>query len=147
MKQNIVFDFNNVPAQWALCFSDDCQLASKCLRHHAAMYVPEGQERLFVINRQATDSQAGCQWFATNEPIQTAYGFKHLYDNIHHKDYARMKKAITALLGGRSNYYRYNSGERSLTPEQQQAIATIMKNMGYNDAPVFEHFRQEVRFI
>ena len=82
MKQNIVFDFNNVPAQWALCFSDNCQLASKCLRHHAAMYVPEGQERLFVINRQATDSQAGCQWFATNEPIQTAYGFKHLYDTF-----------------------------------------------------------------
>lgn len=146
MKQTIVFDFKNVPDRWAICYNDNCLLAGKCLRRYAAKQAPEQLESTYVVTSNATNTGSSCRWFVTNEPIQTAYGFKHLYDNVRHKDYPYLKAAITAMLGGRSNYYRYNSGERSLSPSQQQAIAQLMASMGYTDAPQFEHFRQELRF-
>ena len=145
MKNNIVFDFNNMPGSWALCFNNDCPLAEKCLRRYAATQMPGTQTRVVTI---APGAQTGdsCQWFVTKEPTQVAYGFSHLYDHVLHNDYAPMKKAITGLLNGRSNYYRYNKGELTLTHGQQQQIAHIMASMGYDEPPVFDHYRYELRF-
>ena len=145
MKSNIVFDFNNMPALWALCFNSDCPLAEKCLRHYAATQLPDSQTRVATV---APGAQRGnsCQWFASKEPMRVAYGFRHLYDHVLHNDFAPMKKAITTLLRGRTNYYRYNRGELTLTPQEQQQIARLMASMGYDEAPVFDHYRYELRF-
>lgn len=145
MKHITNFDFSNVPTNWDVCFNNNCPLADDCLRHYVAQKLPADTERVNCITPQALhDGQ--CQWFASCEPVTTAWGLARLYDKVYHKDYAPLKKRIATALRGRSNYYRYNNGELTLTPAEQQQIARIMAEMGYTEAPVFEHYREELQF-
>ena len=146
MKHIISFDYSNVPGRWAVCFNDNCPLADKCLRRHVARKMPDNTERTECITPNALqDGQ--CRWFASMETITTAWGLRRLYDKVYHKDYMPLKKAITTLLRGRSNYYRYNNGELTLTPQEQQQIAQLMADMGYREQPIFEHYREEILFV
>jgi len=145
MKHIINLDFSNVPYNWAVCFNNNCPLAEDCLRHHVAQILPNNTERTTCITPLALQD-GKCQWFASCEPVTTAWGLNRLYDKVYHKDYAPLKKRIATALRGRSNYYRYNNGELTLTPEEQQQIANIMAEMGYNEPPVFEHYRKELQF-
>lgn len=145
MKNNIVFDFNNVPASWALCFNDNCPLATQCLRRYAASQMPDNKTRVVTVAPQA-GADGHCPWYVSTEPVRVAYGFSQLYRHVLYHDYAPMKRAITTLLRGHSNYYRYNNGELTLSPDEQQRIADIMADMGYHEPPVFDHYRYELRF-
>ena len=48
-------------------------------------------------------------------------------------------------LGSRGTYYRYQSGERLLTPEQQQKILQLFTAKGYNGLS-FEHYVETYDF-
>jgi hypothetical protein len=41
-------------------------------------------------------------------------------------------------LGGNGTYYRYDHGERLLTPEQQDWIINLFKQYGYTDNLEFD---------
>lgn len=75
-----------------------------------------------------------------------AWGFSHLYDQVLKIHYADIKDDITHSLRGRSNYYRYNNGERMLSEEQQKKIANIFRRYGYDREPEFDHYEEYLVF-
>ncbi|MDY6033294.1 MAG: DUF6078 family protein, partial [Alloprevotella sp.] len=45
-----------------------------------------------------------------------------------------------------TSYYRYQRGERLLTPEQQQWILKLFASKGYTDQLLFEHYVESYDF-
>ena len=112
------FDFNEVPDNWQLCFNRDWGPA---------------------VYPSALGSDSRCRWFRTAEPQQVAWGFAHAFDNVRRFDFKPMRHRITALLGSKGVYYDYRNGLRPLMPDQQEAIARIFAEFGY-EPPHYERY-------
>ena len=78
--------------------------------------------------------------------IHAAYGFTPLFKEVKHKDYTLLRDKMKEYLGSHTTYYRYNSGEHKLTPEQQQWILDLFARYGYTENLTFEHYQDIVDF-
>lgn len=81
-----------------------------------------------------------CEHFKPIRKIHAAYGFKTIFSEVKRKDDKPLRDRMIAYLGSRGAYYRYNSGEKKLTPEQQEWIINLFKSYGYTDNLTFDYF-------
>ena len=129
-----------IPWGYERCFNDNCQLRDKCLHYQA--YLLQTEERLFgpAIYPDAWKS-GECQSFRDSEPVQKAWGFTHLYDNVPSNQKAGARRSVHAYLGsGMKVYYQYHHGERQLSPHQQEAIMNILAKFASIDGIDFDHY-------
>lgn len=144
-KLNIPFDFSLVPPSWELCFCDGCPQHEQCLRYQAGQYVPNGLTWGPAVYPSAYRS-GPCRHFKQIRTIRAAYGFDPLFREVKHKDYTPLRDRMKAYLGGHGTYYRYNRGERMLTPEQQEWILALFRRYGYDGDLHFEHYADVLDF-
>lgn len=150
MKTNLYnIHFKDVPNGWAICFNDNCAQHEDCLRRIAGELAEseapkENLKALCVTPLAYRDGS--CKLYAALKKERMAWGFSHLYDQVLKIHYADIKDDITHSLRGRSNYYRYNNGERKLSEEQQQKIANIFRRYGYEREPEFDHYEEHLVF-
>lgn len=123
----------DIPADFVYCFSHDCPRAADCLRFNMGTRVPDKPTiGLCVFPRAYEDG--GCPYFRQTQTLRMAWGLTPLFRDILQKHSKELHARIYALLGSQSAYYRYNSGEYLLTPEQQEAILRIFESIGYDRA-------------
>lgn len=139
------FDFSSVPPVWQLCFCEGCPRHGECLRFLAGQYAPENLTWGPAIY-PAAYKNGTCSHFKAVRFIKAAYGFKSLFREVKQKDYTPLRDRIKDYLGGHGTYYRYNRGERLLTPEQQQWILDLFNKYGYTENLAFEHYREVIDF-
>jgi hypothetical protein len=139
------FDFNEVPANWQLCFNRDCPRCEGCLRYVAGRHIPADRDCGPAVYPTALGSDGQCRWFRTAEPQQVAWGFAHVFDNVRRFDFKPMRYSITALLGSKGIYYDYRNGLRPLMPDQQEAIAQVFAKFGY-EPPRYERYEQSLDY-
>ena len=67
-------------------------------------------------------------YYQKPERVKMACGFGDLYDKVHDR-HARhlIRLRLTEYFGSKGTYYRYQHGERLLTPEQQAWIQKLVK--------------------
>jgi len=135
-----MIDFEKIPAWWPICSNSECQHAEKCLRHIAFTQVPPTVKHWSCVLPTAM-KDGECEYFQKGEKVQMARGFKELFANIKNK-YARheLRMQLTDYFGSKGSYYRYRDGERWLNPKLQQMIADRMKQLGIEEAPVFDEY-------
>ena len=139
------FNFSDVPVSWLLCFCEGCPRHAECLRYAAGQYVPNDLTWGPSVYPVAWH-QGSCQHFKPIRIIHAAYGFKQLFQEVKQKDYTPLREQMKAYLGGHGTYYRYNRGERLLTPEQQQWILNLFARYGYKENLAFDYYRDIIDF-
>ena len=88
-----------------------------------------------------------CKLYKEIRVINGAYGFKSLFSEVKQKDYTPLRDQIKDYLGGHGTFYRYNSGDKLLTPEQQQWILNLFDSYGYKKEDLaFEHYKDAIDF-
>ena len=126
------FDFNNVPRGYALCFSTDCPLRSTCMRHLAGENVPADMTIGTAVFPHARHDDA-CEHYREVRLIRCARGFSDILADMRRSDYTAMRHRLVDYLGHGGSFYRFRSGERLLTPEQQEWMRQLMRDFGYDD--------------
>ena len=116
--ENQLFKYSEVPADWALCFLDECPLKEQCQRWLAYSYAPKGTTIHSCVTPHALD-KGKCRYYVKPEPIRVAYGFGDLFRQVRRDDYHVMKDELIDYFGSSTYYYRYRRGEYPLTPKQQ----------------------------
>ena len=141
--------FKDVPNGWALCFNDNCTQHADCLRHIAGnvaeQEAPKENMKAVCVTPIAY-RDGSCKMFAEVKTERMAWGFSHLYDQVLKVHYDKIKDAITNILRGQSNYYRYRNGELMLSEPQQQKIAHVFHQYGYEQEPEFDHYEERMVF-
>ena len=129
-----------VPPSWQICFLEECAVKEQCLRHLFATQLPEKPDWGPAVYPTIKRDENGCRLYATSEPQLMAWGFEKIFSEVKHRDVVKLRKMVQQMLGGHSNYYRYNKGERLLSAEQQKAITELMQEFGYQENLEFDHY-------
>lgn len=134
-----------IPASYARCFQNDCPKADSCAHFLAGKYTPEETTIGPAVYPTARKGDT-CVRFKQTRVIHAAYGFKPLFAEVKKKDDGILRSRIMKYLGGNGTYYRYNSGERLLTPEQQEWIIALFRKYGYTEELRFDAYRDIIDF-
>lgn len=143
--ENTNLKFEDVPFNWALCFNNDCPMKEQCLRHLAAATVPDDVTHGHSVWPNALKGDH-CAMFFEVKYIDVAWGFSQLYSNLRQQDYPIIRRRMEDHFGRAGNYYRYNRGEKKLTPAQQQWIKELFAEFGYTGELVFDHVERIIQF-
>lgn len=143
--KDVIFDFSSLPPSWRFCFCADCPQHVDCLRFQTGKFVPSDMTWGSAVFPTAYGNGA-CSHFKQIRVIHAAYGFRPLFREVKQKDYSLLRNQMKAYLGGHGTYYRYNRGERLLTPEQQDWILRLFAQYGYTEDMHFEHYRDVLDF-
>ena len=136
---NETFNFDCVPSSYTLCFNSSCPLSQQCMRHLAGQHVPDHLTRGMAIYPNAF-ADGKCKYFKQIRVMRAARGFGDIFANVRRSDYDAMRSLLTKCLGTGGTYYRYHSGKKLLTPEQQEAIRHIFRKFGYDDDVKFNAY-------
>ena len=144
MKKQM-FSFSEVPADWALCFQNECPLHENCQRWVAGSYAPKRViVRPCIIGGGTSDKE--CRHYVKAEPLTLAYGFHDLFSHVRRNEYTTLFNKVIQIFGSRSAYYRCKRGERPTMPSQQEALRNLFSSYDYGDAVVFERTQQTYFF-
>ena len=76
-----------------------------------------------------------------------AWGFEPLFYNVLERHAVALRRRLFNYCGTETAYYRYNRGDKHLTPAQQQDILDIFAEYGYDPATLsFAHYTDEYNF-
>ena len=128
------------PLSFALCFNLQCPRQTTCLRYQAAKQIGENHKVGLSIYPTALQPNGECAYFRNSAPIKHAYGFRKLFSQVKQKDAESLRHTIKQYLGGHGTYYRYNRGEKQLTPIQQESILNIFQKYGYTESLIFDEY-------
>jgi hypothetical protein len=140
VEKDIQFDFRNVPKTWQVCFLSECPVKEQCLRQLAASNLPADRDWGAAVYPTMRCNEKGCRLFATGEAKRMAWGFNTLFSEVKAKHENVLRLAMKNYLHGHAAYYRYNRGEKLLSPEQQDWIVQLFQSMGYHDGLEFDHY-------
>ena len=136
----MTIDFSQVTPGYQLCFLSDCPRCSECLHFLAGQHLPESRDWGPAIYPTMWRDEQGCRFFQICTTKHMAWGFDTLFENVKSKHEASLRAAIKAYLGGHGTYYRYQKGEKKLTPEQQAWIIKLFQQAGYQTNLRFDHY-------
>ena len=134
------FEFKDVPTGYQLCFNHQCPMHESCLRWKAAQKVPVSLKWGPAVYPTSLEADGSCTFFHKAEPIRMAYGFSKLFYNVLERQVYGLRLGLREYLGGKTPYYRYNRGEKLLTPEQQAWILNHFQKAGYTKGLEFDGY-------
>ena len=139
------FPSEQIPKGYQACFLAGCPKAEMCMRHLVGLHLPADRQWGPAVYPGAL-AQGGCTMFKATRVMHGAWGFRTLFRNVKRHDDTPLRNKLKDSLGSHGTYYRYNSGKRLLTPEQQERVIAIFRSYGYADNLVFDGYRDEYDF-
>ena len=135
-----------IPSGYQYCFNNECPQRDQCMHYQAYLLKPT--ERLGGPAVYPAAWKSGqCQRFCEMKPVQKAWGFSRIYDNVPHYQRAKARQDVRSYFsGGCGPYYRYHHGENLLSPRQQQDIMDILAKFGPTDGLAFDHYEMGYDF-
>lgn len=135
-----------VPSTFPLCFNTACPRKETCLHYTAAQHIESTRKVGEAIYPSALQPDGSCIYYRESKVINQAYGFRNLFAHVKQKDAEILRNKIKQYLGGHGTYYRYNRGERTLTPEKQEWILNLFREYGYTDFLTFDEYLTDYDF-
>ncbi len=137
------FDFSEVPHSFGLCAAENCPKAATCLRRIAMQYAPV--DRIFLPTMNPNRIKAGknnCNFYCPNEKTRFALGFTRTANALT----VRMASVFRyRMIGyfGRKNYYLKRRGTLKITPNEQQKVISVAKELGVVLNDYFDKYIEE----
>ena len=145
-KNGLILNYDDAPLSWHHCFNENCEKRDNCLRFQTGLTIPDDVVWGNAVYPTAKKGSQ-CKLYKEIRVINGAYGFKSLFSEVKQKDYTPLRDQIKDYLGGHGTFYRYNSGDKLLTPEQQQWILNLFASYGYKKEDLaFEHYKDSIDF-
>jgi hypothetical protein len=123
---------------YLMCFIDSCPLKDRCLHWLVGQYGDPQPWALMSMNpRNPKVGGEKCEKFRPNERTVMKKGMTHFYVDMP----ARVEKAIRQALimqFGRTQYFEMRNGKRLITPSDQELIADICHDYGWNGPFVYD---------
>ena len=135
-----------IPSAYSLCFTPTCPRKTTCLRYVAGQHIPSKVTSGSAIYPTALSSDGTCPYYREYVKVKLAYGFQKIFAVVRKKDVEPLRNRLKQYLGGHGTYYRYNRGEKLLTPVQQDAILTICQEFGYTETLTFDNYLTDYDF-
>lgn len=146
-NMNFEYDYGAIPADFAHCFHEQCTCSEQCLRHLAALAMPDERKFVTIVNpRKVVPDGQSCPFFKEKRLVRFAIGMKHLYDNLLHTEALAVRNHLYSRWG-RSMYYRVRNGERPLDPEEQAYIGRVFREQGITSEPRFDSYQDDYIWI
>lgn len=122
-----MIDYKKIPAWWAVCPNEKCEVAETCLRHQVCRQLPQ-QYHYWLCVLPQTWTAAPCAHFQKAGKVTMARGIGAVYKHVPYDRKVRsaLRLALTAYFGSKGTYYRYKNGERAINPKMQQEIRDIV---------------------
>ncbi len=120
--------------------------ASGCLRFKAGAHVSKDVPYFSIINAAYAGEQKECRYFQPDCLVRYALGINHLYDNLPHTKYSKIKKAIHDHFG-HTHYYRIYNKQRPIKPEDQAFIRELFIKEGIETEPLFDEYTERYDFF
>ena len=144
MKQ--LFQFKEVPADWALCFRDECPVHEQCQRWLAGSYAPKTLAIHPCVTPMTVKKERPCKYYVKPEPVTLAYGFGDLFSQVRRNEYEPLRRAVYRIFGSESSYYRCKRGKRPISPEQQESVKKLFREHGYEHLVTFLRTQETYNF-
>lgn len=139
----------DVPEGYEYCFAGigKCPKASSCLRAIAAQLLSESKEpqpmsvrvvNPFYVGRLPDASACGC--YRSDELLHYASGMTHLFDEVPAKLLPTVRRRVMGCFSCERYYYHCRKGERLISPEEQQRVASVFKAVGIDTKPKFDRY-------
>ena len=139
-NEKTLFNYADAPKSWYNCFNSACPKAGECMHFMTGKNVPADVTLGNAIYPNACKN-GECRFFKQIRMIRGAYGFNSMLNDLKRKDEELLRGMITDYLGSNTTYYKFNRGEKLLTPEQQEWILALFRKYGYTGEKEFEGYR------
>ena len=114
-----------IPHLYALCLNRECPKADTCLRQLAERSIPSHIAFWQVVSpKHIAAMEKDCPYYRSNKKVRYARGF------------------ILNLIRffNQRTYYRVRKGERPLSPAEQRAVLSILKQHGVDKPKEFDAY-------
>ena len=135
--------YETMPEHYLLCFNDECALGDECLHRLAARSGRQKDEVTLAVN-PARCSGTSCRHYKENKVVMMAYGMKDSFHEIKADHIASLRNQLISHFG-RGSYYLRRNGLRPIIPEEQQYIASVFRNYGYDLK--FDRMEEETQWL
>lgn len=136
-------NYNDLPSSFVHCFNSDCPMGDRCLRRQAAQEVPAERKAVACVNPMYYQNLQGqpCDLYLEKKLKLYARGFKKILASI---PYAQSKSVQLSLRShfGQAMYYRIRSGERPISPKEQEQIRYYFRQAGVNVPVEFDAYEE-----
>jgi len=139
-NEKTLFNYADAPKSWYNCFNSACPKAGECMHFMTGKNVPDDVTLGNAIYPNACKN-GECRFFKQIRMMRGAYGFNTMLNDLKRKDEELLRGMITDYLGSNTTYYKFNRGEKLLTPEQQEWILALFRKYGYTGEKEFEGYR------
>ena len=125
------------------CFMNECPLHETCLHWMTGQY-NDGQYRVVTsINPFYPGvNTPQCSMYQKDEIVKYAIGMVHIFDAIPYPIARSVKKRLINLFS-RKRFYEYRNGVRPIPPHEQQQIARIFKEEGWEGEILYEGWEED----
>ena len=139
------FNDNDVPQNYAHCLNAQCSCAADCLRFQVGSYALNDVSHFTIVN-PTYNAEKGCPFFQIKHTIRFASGITHLYDELTHEKYRKIKKSVYNYFG-HSQYYRIYNKKRLIEPDDQAFIRNLFAREGIANEPLFDEYIERYDFF
>lgn len=147
-QQPITIHPEDVPKGYAVCYHEHCPHAATCARYAAGQVVLSTREAGNAVYPSSLKADGTCIRFRPLRTIRAAWGFRSLFHDVKHEDYALLRWEVISLFSSESDFWRYNRGHYKLSPERQEEILDIFRRHGYGtEDRRFDHYQEMTDFL
>lgn len=133
--------FVSMPVGYAVCQHSDCQMSKTCLHQVAYPVVLEKETYVKLINPNRCSKDAACQHYCSSNPVRFARGFVGFQKKMFPEQYEKFMFALVVHFG-RNQYFKRRRGDVLLSPEEQEIIRSMLRQVGADDTMDFDVYEE-----
>ena len=133
------FNYNEVPKGFIHCLNAQCTRSTGCLRFLAANCAGIETPFFHIVNPAHITNWDECRFFYPDKLVRFAIGITDLFNNLPHAKAVKIK-AIIYKQFGRNTFYRIQSKQRLINPEEQNFIRKVFIDEGITEEPIFDKY-------
>lgn len=131
--------WSTAPDDFMRCANTDCKAAGGCLRACVWREAQTNAVAVPTLNLRLATGGEQCPYYRSTEPVRMARGFKHLQSRMLPDEYEAFRQKCIARFG-RTVFYRLRSGEKALSPDDQEAVRNEAARVGMQGEVSFDAY-------
>jgi hypothetical protein len=136
-------ELSEVPFDYPICLNRQCPKASTCLRQLVEQRLGDDIEYWVIVSPKRTvTAKDNCPYYRCCTKVRYAKGLKNILSNLTRKQMSAVVADLTVRFSRRT-YYRIRTGERRLSPSEQEEILDILKSCGVTAIDDFDAYYED----
>ena len=128
------------------CFINECKRHNSCLHWLITPYVSGDTLNVMSVNPRNPEVNSNhCPFYRENKIVKNAKGMNHLLDEIPYNDAKAIKRELIRVFS-RKRFYEYRNGTRPIPPKDQQHIARIFHEEGWDGEIRYDDWKEDYQW-